>query len=119
MPSRRGKRNRSAATELLQRIEHRNARLGVVGLGYVGLPLAMELGQAGFHVAGLDIDEKRVAELRKSRSYIQDVPSAILAKLVKSGKFFPTTDFSTLRSVDAVNVLRRLPNGAPRCAPYA
>jgi UDP-N-acetyl-D-glucosamine dehydrogenase len=104
MPSRRGSRSRSAATELLQRIEARKARLGVIGLGYVGLPLAVELGQAGFRVIGFDIDERRVGELAKGRSYIQDVPSSLVKDLVRSGNFEPTTDFSALQHVDAVNV---------------
>jgi UDP-N-acetyl-D-glucosamine dehydrogenase len=104
MPSRRGSRSRSAATELLQRIEARKARLGVIGLGYVGLPLAVELGQAGFRVTGFDIDERRVGELAKGRSYIQDVPSSLVRDLVRSGNFEPTTDFSALQHLDAVNV---------------
>src|SRR6266850_2768882 len=103
MPSRRGSGNRSAATELLQRIERRTARLGVVGLGYVGLPLAVELGQAGFRVTGLDIDEKRVAQLVRGESYIQDVPSRLVRDLVKSGKFEPTNEFGALRHLDVVN----------------
>ena len=104
MPSRRGSNERAAATQLLQRIESRTARLGVIGLGYVGLPLAVELGQAGFRVTGLDIDERRVAALGKGRSYIQDVPSPMLKELVKTGKFQPTTDFGTLKQLDVVNV---------------
>src|SRR5215813_11020908 len=99
MPSRRGN-DRIAATELLQRIERRSARLGVIGLGYVGLPLAVELGQAGFEVTGLDIDERRVAALAKGRSYIQDVPSRVVKDLVRSGKFNPSTDFGTLKQLD-------------------
>src|SRR5437660_3106280 len=104
MPPRRGKRDGSAATELLQRIERRTARLGVIGLGYVGLPLAVELGQAGFRVTGLDIDERRVGQLEKGRSYIQDVPARFVKELVQSGNFIPTTDFGTLRQLDVVNV---------------
>jgi UDP-N-acetyl-D-glucosamine dehydrogenase len=104
MPSRRGSRDRSAATELLQRIERRTARLGVIGLGYVGLPLAVELGQAGFQVTGLDIDERRVAALGKGRSYVQDVPSRVVRDLIRSGNFHPTMDFGTLKHLDVVNV---------------
>jgi UDP-N-acetyl-D-glucosamine dehydrogenase len=104
MPPRRGSSDRTAATELLQRIERRTARLGVIGLGYVGLPLATELGQAGFRVTGLDIDERRVAELAKGHSYIQDVPSRLVKDLIRSGNFHPTADFSTLKQLDVVNV---------------
>ena len=104
MPQRRGTRPLSAATQLLSRIERRTARLGVIGLGYVGLPLAVEFGRAGYRVSGLDIDERRVSRLRRGRSYIQDVPSAHVQELVRSGIFQPTTDFSVLKHLDAVIV---------------
>jgi UDP-N-acetyl-D-glucosamine dehydrogenase len=103
--SRRGtKATGSAARALSERIEKRSARLGVIGLGYVGLPLAVEFAKAGFRVAGIDIDSKRVSELKRGRSYIQDVPTAEVRELVRSGRFKPTTDFSVLRHLDAVNV---------------
>ncbi len=104
MAKRRGSPTHSAATELLHRMERRTARLGVIGLGYVGLPLAVEFGQAGYRVSGLDIDEKRVAQLRRGHSYIQDVPSPLVRDLVRSGKLQPTSDFRVLRDLDAVNV---------------
>src|SRR5215831_6864250 len=94
----------SAAPQLIERIEKREARLGVIGLGYVGLPLAAELGQAGFRVHGLDVDAKRVAELAAGRSYIQDVPPANVRELVRSKRFVPGTEFRVLRELDAVNV---------------
>ena len=100
MPTRRG----APAAQLLDRIAKRKARLGVIGLGYVGLPLAVEFGRAGFRVHGLDIDHARVGRLAKGRSYIQDVPSAAVRDLVRSGHFHPSTDFSVLRQLDAVNV---------------
>ncbi|HET9326896.1 MAG TPA: nucleotide sugar dehydrogenase [Candidatus Eisenbacteria bacterium] len=95
---------RSAANRLLDRIERRKARLGVIGLGYVGLPLAVEFGHAGFRVHGFDIDAKRVSELTKGKSYIQDVPSSDIRSLVKADRFIPTTNFQVLRELDAVNV---------------
>jgi UDP-N-acetyl-D-glucosamine dehydrogenase len=76
----------------------------VIGLGYVGLPLAAELGEAGFQVHGLDVDAKRVAELARGHSYIQDVPSKTVRDLVRSGRLVPGTDFRVLRELDAVNV---------------
>jgi UDP-N-acetyl-D-glucosamine dehydrogenase len=104
MSKRRGAGSRSPATELLSRIEQRTAHLGVIGLGYVGLPLAVELGQAGFRVSGIDVDADRVAALKKGRSYIQDVPESDVRALVRSGNLRPTTDFGVLRQMDAVNV---------------
>jgi UDP-N-acetyl-D-mannosaminuronate dehydrogenase/intein/homing endonuclease len=94
----------SPARQLSQRIDKRTAQLGVVGLGYVGLPLAVEFGKAGFRVTGIDIDEKRVRELERGISYIPDVPTADVKELVKSGKLQATTDFAALKRMDAVNI---------------
>jgi UDP-N-acetyl-D-glucosamine dehydrogenase len=75
-----------------------------VGLGYVGLPLAVEFASAGFHVTGIDIDERKVAELNKGKSYIQDIPTSTLAPLVKSGMLKATTDFAAVKKLDTVNI---------------
>ncbi len=103
-PTHRRSTRRTPAQQLLRRIENRRAHCAVIGLGYVGLPLAVELGKAGFQVSGIDLQAKRVAELARGRSYVQDVPSEDVATLVKAGLFHPTTDFSVLRHADAVNV---------------
>src|SRR5262245_10370636 len=95
---------RTAANRLLDRIESRKAKLGVIGLGYVGLPLAVEFGHAGYRVYGFDIDARRVSELTKGKSYIQDVPSTDIRSLVQTGRLMPTTNFQVLRELDAVNV---------------
>ena len=105
MPSRpRASVRTSPAARLTRRIENRSAHLAVIGLGYVGLPLAVEFGEAGFRVSGIDIDQGRVREIQKGRSYIQDVPTAVVGNLTQAGKLEATTDFSVLRHVDAVNV---------------
>jgi UDP-N-acetyl-D-glucosamine dehydrogenase len=105
MPGRKASTSRSrAATALLKKIEDRSAQLAVIGLGYVGLPLAVEFAKAGFRVHGIDINERRVRQLSRGRSYIQDVPTAEVSKLVKAGKLLPTTDFAVLKKADAVNV---------------
>jgi len=105
MAPRRARATRNTAAETLSRkIEDRTARLGVIGLGYVGLPLAVEFAQAGFHVHGIDVNEGRVKALQGARSYIQDVPTSEVKSLVRSGHLQATTDFSILRKVDAVNV---------------
>ncbi len=78
--------------------------MSVIGLGYVGLPLAVEFAQAGFRVTGIDVDSRRVKHLQRGVSYIQDVPTRDVRALVKSGRLMATTDFGALRSVDAVNV---------------
>jgi len=89
---------------LLQRIERRTAHVSVIGLGYVGLPLAVEMAQAGFTVTGIDIDAARVRRLQRGESYIQDVPTGDVRELVRSGKFRATTDFGVLRKADTVNI---------------
>src|SRR5438552_15223725 len=93
----------SPAQVLSRKIESRTATLGVIGLGYVGLPLAVELAQAGFHVLGIDLDEARVRKLARGISYIQDVPTGDVRALIRSGNLTATTDFSVLRRCDAVN----------------
>ena len=75
-----------------------------MGLGYVGLPLAVEFGKAGFRTVGIDIDSWRVNQIQAGASYIQDVPGAEVAELVSSGRLTATTDSSILRQLDAVSI---------------
>lgn len=91
-------------SDIMQRIQSRKAKVGVVGLGYVGLPLAVEMGKAGYDVLGVDINTERVDRLKKGESYIIDVPSADVQRLIRSGKFTASTDYSVLRSADAVSI---------------
>jgi UDP-N-acetyl-D-glucosamine dehydrogenase len=90
--------------ELLKKIESKQAKLGVIGLGYVGLPLAVEFARAGFPVIGYDVDEKRVGELMAGKSYIPDVPSAHLAEVVKNGTFVATTNPTRLAEADIIDI---------------
>jgi UDP-N-acetyl-D-glucosamine dehydrogenase len=94
----------SHAQELRRRIESRQARVGVVGLGYVGLPLAVEFAQAGFTVTGIDIDKAKVDLLNRGESYIQDVPTSVLKPLVEAGKLRATTDFAAVAELDTINI---------------
>ena len=94
----------SHAQELRRRIESRQARVGVVGLGYVGLPLAVEFAQAGFAVTGIDIDKTKVDLLNHGESYIQDVPTSVLKPLVDAGKLRATTDFAAVAELDTINI---------------
>ena len=87
---------------LLARISERNARIGVVGLGYVGLPLAIGWARAGFLVTGIDIDPLRVDMCLKSKSWIADVPSEDLGALVSEGQLTATTDTSVFRELDII-----------------
>src|SRR5688572_31046599 len=90
--------------DLLKKIESKEAKLGIIGLGYVGLPLAVEFARAGFTVVGYDVDEKKVADLMAGRSYIPDVSSDHLAQVVKNGKFVATTDATRLGEVDIIDI---------------
>jgi UDP-N-acetyl-D-glucosamine dehydrogenase len=94
----------SHAQELRRRIESRQARVGIVGLGYVGLPLAVEFAQAGFAVTGIDIDKTKVDLLNHGESYIQDVPTSVLKPLVDAGKLRATTDFAAVAELDTINI---------------
>ena len=90
--------------ELAQRIESRDLHMGVIGLGYVGLPLAVEFARAGVCVTGFDVDEKKIQSLRDGVSYIEDVPSADVAKAIESGQLSVTSDFAALSNCDVINV---------------
>jgi UDP-N-acetyl-D-glucosamine dehydrogenase len=90
--------------DILSRINTKRARLGVIGLGYVGLPLAVEFARAGFEVVGYDIDQARVDELNAGRSYIPDVSSAHLQDVVTSGKFRASTQPEALTDVDIIDI---------------
>jgi UDP-N-acetyl-D-glucosamine dehydrogenase len=87
---------------LLDKIHNRSACVGVVGLGYVGLPLAVEFARAGFRVVGYDISDQVARELSSGRSHILDVPSDQLAELVHAGRFEPTSDEDRIREMDVV-----------------
>jgi UDP-N-acetyl-D-glucosamine dehydrogenase len=87
-----------------EKLKDGSARLAVIGLGYVGLPLAVEYASSGFAVTGIDLDHKKVEKLSRGESYVGDVKSDTVAQLVSKGLFSATTDFSVLRSCDSVNI---------------
>jgi UDP-N-acetyl-D-glucosamine dehydrogenase len=89
---------------LLAKAKDRSALFGIVGLGYVGLPLAMELVRAGYRVLGFDISKRVVDALNAGRSHIQDIPSDAVAKAVSAGKFSATNDLSRLSEPDAISI---------------
>jgi UDP-N-acetyl-D-glucosamine dehydrogenase len=94
----------SVAQLLEEKIRTRQARVGIIGLGYVGLPLAVEFAKAGFSVTGIDLSESKIARVNARDSYVGDVPSVVLAPLVESGKLTATADFSVVRDLDTVNI---------------
>ena len=97
--------------QLLARITDRTATVGVIGLGYVGLPLAVEFARAGFHVIGFDVSQRVCDTLNSGTSHIQDVASAEVAAFVASGHFRATTDAADLASADALSIAVPTPLG--------
>ena len=94
----------STKETLIKNLKEKKARVGILGLGYVGLPLAVVFGEAGFHVTGIDPDSRKVDSLNKGISYIPDVRTEAVEKLVRSGCLTATTDFSVLKDMDAVSI---------------
>jgi len=103
-----------APAELQRRIEERTARIAVIGLGYVGLPLAVGFAQAGFSVLGVDIDKRKVAAVNRGQSYIGDVTDEDLRPHVEAGRLRATTDYDLLREVDAIFICVPTPYDAQR-----
>ena len=89
---------------LLEQFKEKTARIAILGLGYVGLPLAVVFAEAGFNITGIDPDKRKIDSLKKGVSYIPDVPNEKLAGLVKSGRLKATTDFSVLKDMDAASI---------------
>jgi UDP-N-acetyl-D-glucosamine dehydrogenase len=92
------------AQSLSHRLEHRTARVGVVGLGYVGLPLVVELARAGFRATGIDLDPRKVSAINAGRSYIPDVSPAEVAALVQAGRLDATADYAVVAELDTINI---------------
>ncbi len=89
-------------TLLKQKINQKKAKIGIIGLGYVGLPLAVNFAKVGYEVHGLDMDVDRVNQVNSRKSYILDISSVELSKVVQSGKFSASTDFSQIQNLDVL-----------------
>lgn len=92
----------NACAEFLARIENKTAKVGVIGLGYVGLPLIRAFANAGFSAIGYDVDEKKIASLTAGKSYIQHIPDSWIADWLTNGRFKATTDKKRLADADAI-----------------
>src|SRR5262245_58781005 len=90
--------------ELVEKLERREAHVAVIGLGYVGLPLAVAFAEAGYRVTGIDVDSRKVDAVRRGDSYIEDVPPGAVAALVRVGRLAATTDYAVLTTCDAVSI---------------
>jgi UDP-N-acetyl-D-glucosamine dehydrogenase len=89
---------------LSERIQNRTAKVGIIGLGYVGLPLAVEFARAGFQVIGIDILASKVDAINRGDSYIQDIPNSVLKPLADARQLIATTDFSIISELDTINI---------------
>ena len=89
---------------LLEQLQDHTARVAILGLGYVGLPLAVVFAEAGFEVTGIDPDQRKIDSIRDGVSHIQDVPTEQVRRLVAAGRLHATTDFSALGQADAVSI---------------
>lgn len=94
----------SAAASLRERISNKKAHVGVLGLGYVGLPLAVEFARAGFDVTGIDVQQSKVDQFNAGHSYVKDVKDETFSALVKSGKLRATSDFSVIEQLDTIDI---------------
>jgi len=99
---------------LKEKIQNKSVRYGVIGLGYVGLPLAVEFAKVGIRVTGFEVDQSKVDRIRKADSYIEDVPSEALKPLVAEGRFTATTDFDELAQMDVISICVPTPLGKTR-----
>lgn len=89
---------------LLDRLQRREAKVGIIGLGYVGLPLAVEFAEVGFQVIGLDISQTKVDQLNRGESYIPDIPTERLQPLVRDGRLCATTSYNDMRQADTISI---------------
>jgi UDP-N-acetyl-D-glucosamine dehydrogenase len=95
-------KNSKTLDKLLYSIEKKTALVGIIGLGYVGLPLVLEFNRAGFHIKGFDLDTKKISLLKKGKSYIKHIPSEKIRAMNRTKLFSPTTDFSQIKTTDCI-----------------
>jgi len=101
-------------SSFIDRVRERSAVIGVIGQGYVGLPLALVFNEAGFQVVGFDVDAKKVGMLKQGQSYIKHVATERVSAAVKSRRFSVTNDFDRLRECDAIMICVPTPLGKHR-----
>ncbi len=90
--------------DISKKINDKTARIGVIGLGYVGLPLAVEFVKAGYDVTGIDVDENKIKAINAGKNYIDDIQDEILSKVVQENKLKATNDFSVVKEMDSISI---------------
>ena len=96
--------SKSSSTSLIDKIQKKEARVGIIGLGYVGLPLAVEFAQVGYHVVGIDTDPIKVDTLNNGDCYIADIPTKILRDMVSTGQLIATQNYEVIGELDAISI---------------
>ncbi|MCL5611424.1 MAG: nucleotide sugar dehydrogenase, partial [Chloroflexi bacterium] len=94
----------STKETLIKKLQDKTAKIGILGMGYVGMPLAVVFAEAGFNVMGIDPDQSKIDTFNKGISYIQDVPTETVVRLQKAGRLKITADFAALKDMDAVSI---------------
>jgi len=90
------------SNQLIQKIKKKESLIGIIGLGYVGLPLVVRFAEEGFKILGFDVDSQKVAQLKRGRSYLKAIPSSHISQLIRNGHFDVTDDFSRLNEPDCI-----------------
>ncbi len=88
--------------DLIEKIQNKSANIGIIGLGYVGLPLSLEFANKGFNVLGFDLDENKIKYLERGESYIKHISSEKIKRSVSEGKLGATSDFAKITDMDAI-----------------
>src|SRR6266540_3923526 len=97
--------------DLLNKIKNRSATVGVIGLGYVGLPLVVQFVKAGYSAIGFDLDDEKIRLLQKGKTYIKHIPDEVIRPLKKNDNFKATADFSLLKKTDCIVICVPTPLG--------
>ena len=95
---------KSLSAALTDKIQNKEARVGIIGLGYVGLPLAVEFAQAGYHVVGIDTDSSKVDALNRGDCYITDISTELFSDMVSTGRLMATQDYGAIGELDAISI---------------
>ena len=96
--------SKSSSISLIDKIQKKEARIGIIGLGYVGLPLAVEFAQAGYHVVGIDTDSSKVDALNRGDCYITDISADLFSDMVSTGRLMATQDYGAIGELDAISI---------------
>jgi UDP-N-acetyl-D-glucosamine dehydrogenase len=93
---------RMAVDQLIRKIEKKEALIGIIGMGYVGLPLVLRFCEEGFHILGFDVDPKKIAQLKRGKSYLKSISSSRISQFIRSGRLDVTDHFLRLSEPDCI-----------------